>query len=242
VTRIRFDCATADAELFVDLMASTVHEVVLNGRPLTAEQVRHDDGLALPGVVHGPNVLSVIADCAYTDTGEGMHRFVDAADQQTYLYTQFEVADARRVFACFDQPDLKARFRFTVTAPVAWTVVSNTAPLTVDERDGSTVWRFAETPPLSTYVVSLAAGPYHAVHATHRIDDRFGHPYPFDRYDQLFVPGIQRGRHGEGRGRDPQREVRLPRQGVRGRAAEAGTTILHELSHMWFGDLVTMAW
>jgi len=277
VTQVRFDCSAVGERVVLDLRASSVHEVVLNGRLLTPDLVRHDGGVELPGVVRGRNVAIVTADCAYTDTGEGMHRFVDPGDHATYLYTQFEVADARRVFACFDQPDLKACFQFTVTAQAGWTVVSNTAPLVVDDRGDATVWRFAPTRPLATYVVSLAAGPYHAVRATHRDGDRtiplglfcrqslaqfldadeifavtrqgldwfgpkFGYPYPFDKYDQLFVPGFNAG------AMENAAAVTLNEKYVfRARATWAArqkraATILHELSHMWFGDLVTMAW
>ena len=91
--------------------------MTLNGDALDPAEVFADSRIALPGLLEGRNVLRVVADCAYTNTGEGLHRFVDPVDEQAYLYTQFEVPDARRVFACFEQPDLKATFQFTVKAP-----------------------------------------------------------------------------------------------------------------------------
>ncbi|MFE9928538.1 aminopeptidase N [Streptomyces sp. NPDC005533] len=286
VTEIGFDCADPDAPVFLDLRAPRVREVVVNGRALEADRVFRDSRIELAHLVAGRNEVRVVADCAYTNTGEGLHRFTDPVDGNTYLYSQFEVADARRVFACFDQPDLKARFGFTVTAPADWTVVSNAAAVTVAEAtDGdpavrqaaATVWSFGRTPRLSTYVVSLVAGPYHAVRAEHRcgdrtiplglycrkslaehldpdeilavtrqgfdwFEDRFGHPYPFEKYDQIFVPGFNAG------AMENAAAVTFHEKYVfRSRATEAAhrkraATILHELSHMWFGDLVTMAW
>lgn len=125
VTTVRFESAEAGAETFIDLVAPAVHQVVLNGKPLDVAVVFRDSRIRLPHLREGANELTVTADCEYTNTGEGLHRFVDPVDQQAYLYTQFEVPDARRVFANFEQPDLKATFRFTVTAPEGWTVVSN---------------------------------------------------------------------------------------------------------------------
>jgi aminopeptidase N len=278
-TEIRFDCADPEAPLFLDLRAPAVREVVVNGRALAPDQVFRDSRIELPHLVAGPNEVRVVADCAYTNTGEGLHRFTDPADGNTYLYTQFEVADARRVFACFDQPDLKAQFRFTVSAPADWTVVSNSAAVTAGESTGkdTAVREFGRTPRLSTYVVSLVAGPYHAVRAEHRrgertiplglycrrslaghldpdeifavtrqgldwFEERFGHPYPFEKYDQIFVPGFNAG------AMENAAAVTFHEKYVfRSRATEAAhrkraATILHELSHMWFGDLVTMAW
>ncbi|TSB21634.1 aminopeptidase N, partial [Streptomyces benahoarensis] len=162
VTTVRFDCAEAGAESFIDLIAPTVHEVHLNGAALDPAEVFADSRIALPGLLAGRNELTVVADCAYTHTGEGLHRFVDPVDQQAYLYTQFEVPDARRVFASFEQPDLKATFAFTVTAPEGWTVISNSP---TPEPEG-TVWTFAPTPRISTYITALIAGPYHSVHST----------------------------------------------------------------------------
>ncbi|MFL6137859.1 MAG: aminopeptidase N [Frankiaceae bacterium] len=277
-TRIDVDCASPGEPVFLDLLAPVVHEVELNGRTLATDQVHHDARIELPGLEAGRNQLTVVADCAYTRTGEGLHRFVDPVDQSTYLYSQFEVADARRVFACFDQPDLKASFRLTVTAPAGWTVVSCSSPVAVDDAGhGNRVWSFGRTPRLSTYVLALVAGPYHAVHdPDHRCGERSiplglycrrslaGHldadellavtrhgfewfeeqlgPYPFEKYDQLFVPGFNAG------AMENAAAVTLSEKYVfRSRATQAAhrkraATILHELSHMWFGDLVTMAW
>ncbi|MEV8346523.1 aminopeptidase N [Streptomyces niveus] len=273
VTTVRFESAEAGAETFIDLVAPAVHQVVLNGKPLDVAMVFRDSRIRLPHLREGANELTVTADCEYTNTGEGLHRFVDPVDEQAYLYTQFEVPDARRVFANFEQPDLKATFRFTVTAPEGWTVVSNSP---TPEPEG-TVWRFEPTPRISTYITALIVGPYHSVHSTYEKDGRsvplavycrpslaeyldadaifevtrlgfdwfqekFDYAYPFAKYDQLFVPEFNAGAM-ENAGAVTIRDQYLFRSKVTDAAYEMrAETILHELAHMWFGDLVTMEW
>ncbi|MGI5257838.1 aminopeptidase N [Streptomyces angustmyceticus] len=273
VTTVRFDVAEAGADSFIDLVAPAVHEVVLNGEALDADAVFQDSRIALAGLRAGRNELRVVADCAYTNTGEGLHRFVDPVDQQAYLYTQFEVPDARRVFASFEQPDLKATFQFTVKAPEGWTVISNSPT----PEPAGTLWRFEPTPRISTYVTALIVGPYHSVHSTYEKDGRtvplgiycrpslaehldaeeifavtrqgfdwfqekFDYAYPFEKYDQLFVPEFNAGAM-ENAGAVTIRDQYVFRSKVTDAAYEVrAETILHELAHMWFGDLVTMEW
>ncbi|MGW1778782.1 aminopeptidase N [Streptomyces sp. NPDC002143] len=273
VTTVRFDVTEGGAESFVDLVAPTLHEVTLNGDPLDAAAVFKDSRIALPGLLEGRNVLRVVADCAYTNTGEGLHRFVDPVDEQAYLYTQFEVPDARRVFASFEQPDLKATFQFTVKAPSGWTVVSNSP--TPEPRDD--VWEFEPTPRISSYITALVVGPYHSVHSVYEKDgqsvplgiycrpslaefldsdaifevtrqgfdwfqEKFDYDYPFKKYDQLFVPEFNAGAM-ENAGAVTIRDQYVFRSKVTDAAYEMrAETILHELAHMWFGDLVTMEW
>ncbi|MFF9085481.1 aminopeptidase N [Streptomyces sp. NPDC014991] len=273
VTTVRFDVARGGAASFVDLVAPAVHEVVLNGDHLDPAEVFGDSRIALPELLEGRNVLRVVADCAYTNTGEGLHRFVDPVDDQAYLYTQFEVPDARRVFASFEQPDLKATFQFTVKAPAGWTVISNSP--TPEPADN--VWVFEPTPRISTYITALIAGPYHSVHSVYEKDGRsvplgiycrpslaefldadaifevtrqgfdwfqekFDYAYPFAKYDQLFVPEFNAGAM-ENAGAVTIRDQYVFRSKVTDAAYEVrAETILHELAHMWFGDLVTMEW
>ncbi|MFE1773022.1 aminopeptidase N [Streptomyces sp. NPDC059008] len=272
-TTVRFDVAEAGADSFIDLVAPTVREVVLNGAALDPDEVFKDSRIALRGLPAGRNELTVVADCAYTNTGEGLHRFVDPVDQQAYLYTQFEVPDARRVFASFEQPDLKATFQFTVNAPEGWTVISNSP---TPEPSG-TLWRFEPTPRISTYVTALIVGPYHSVHSSYEKDgqsvplgiycrpslaehldadaifevtrqgfdwfqEKFDYAYPFAKYDQLFVPEFNAGAM-ENAGAVTIRDQYVFRSKVTDAAYEVrAETILHELAHMWFGDLVTMEW
>ncbi|WP_225101490.1 aminopeptidase N [Streptomyces sp. CoH27] len=273
VTMVRFDVARGGAESFIDLVAPTVHEVTLNGDALDPAEVFADSRIALPGLLEGRNWLRVVADCAYTNTGEGLHRFVDPVDEQAYLYTQFEVPDARRVFASFEQPDLKATFQFTVRAPEGWTVVSNSP---TPEPKGN-VWIFEPTPRISTYITALIVGPYHSVHSVYEKDgqsvplgiycrpslaefldsdaifevtrqgfdwfqEKFDYAYPFAKYDQLFVPEFNAGAM-ENAGAVTIRDQYVFRSKVTDAAYEVrAETILHELAHMWFGDLVTMEW
>ncbi|MEU8701851.1 aminopeptidase N [Streptomyces sp. NPDC048680] len=273
VTTVRFDSAEAGAETFIDLVAPAVHEVELNGKALDVAAVFRESRITLPHLAAGSNELRVVADCSYTNTGEGLHRFVDPVDQQAYLYTQFEVPDARRVFASFEQPDLKATFRFTVKAPSGWTVISNSP--TPEPRDD--VWSFEPTPRVSTYITALIAGPYHSVHSSYEKDgqsvplgiycrpslaeyldadaifdvtrmgfdwfqEKFDYAYPFAKYDQLFVPEFNAGAM-ENAGAVTIRDQYVFRSKVTDAAYETrAETILHELAHMWFGDLVTMEW
>ncbi|NJQ08717.1 aminopeptidase N [Streptomyces lonarensis] len=271
-TTVRFTAREA-AATFIDLVAPAVREVELNGTALDPAAVFSDSRIALD-VPEGDSVLRVVADCAYTNTGEGLHRFVDPVDEQAYLYTQFEVPDARRVFASFEQPDLKATFAFTVTAPEGWKVISNSP---TPEPENGTVWRFAPTPRISTYITALIVGPYHEVHSSWEGGDRsvplglycrpslaehldadaifavtrqgfdwfeekFDFPYPFEKYDQLFVPEFNAGAM-ENAGAVTIRDQYVFRSKVTDAAYEMrAETILHELAHMWFGDLVTMEW
>ncbi|WP_033351385.1 aminopeptidase N [Kitasatospora aureofaciens] len=280
-TTITFRCSRPGADTFLDLLAPAVRSVTLNGReldPATAyDGARvHVDGLA------AENVLTVEADCAYSRTGEGLHRFVDPVDGETYLYTHYEPADARRVFANFEQPDLKAPFTFTVTAPAAWDVRSNAAHEAVRTEGGTRTWEFAPTAPISTYLTAVVAGPYHVVndHYSRELPDgtaleiplaalcrkslaphfdaeeilgvtklgldffheEFDYPYPFGKYDQAFVPEYNIGAM-ENPGCVTFKEEFVFRSKVTDAAYEArANVVLHEMAHMWFGDLVTPRW
>jgi aminopeptidase N len=277
-TVVGFTSRTAGASTFVDLIAAGVDEVVLNGRSLPVHEVVSTGRIALPAL-DADNELRVVADGAYMHTGEGLHRFVDPVDDEVYLYSQFEVADARRVFACFDQPDLKAPVTLTVTAPAHWTVVAvSPTPAPEPSGEGVATWRFEPTPRLSPYVQAVVAGPYHVERGslTSRdgrevplgvfcraslaqyldagevmdiarqgfayFEDLFDLPYPFVKYDQLFVPEFNAGAM-ENAGAVTITEHYVWRSKVPEAVVERrALTILHELAHMWFGDLVTMRW
>ncbi|WP_101257400.1 aminopeptidase N [Streptomyces barkulensis] len=282
-TTIRFRCAEPGASTFADLLAPAVASVTLNGRELNVDEVFDGTRVALDSL-EAENTLTVDAWCAYSRTGEGMHHFLDPEDGETYLYTQYEPADARRVFANFEQPDLKAPFAFTVTAPARWTVLSNGARTGEPEPagDGAAVWRFEVTKPISTYITTVVAGPYHHVTDVYRRElpgggelviplgalcrrglarhfdadeiftvtkqgldffhDHFDYPYPFGKYDQAFVPEYNLGAM-ENPGCVTFREEFVFRGKVTDASYEGrANVILHEMAHMWFGDLVTMEW
>ncbi|MFD0264907.1 aminopeptidase N [Kitasatospora indigofera] len=274
-TVVRFSASTPGASSFIDLVAPAVSEIVLNGESLPVANFA-DSRIALPGL-RAENELRVVADCAYTNTGEGLHRFVDPVDGETYLYTQFEVPDARRVFASFEQPDLKAAFRFTVTAPTGWVVVSNSPTPTPAGEGPTQVWEFEPTGRISSYITALIAGPYVGVFDSYEngaqkvplgvycrpslrefldadavfavtkqgfdyFQEKFDFAYPFAKYDQLFVPEFNAGAM-ENAGAVTLRDQYVFRSKVTDAAYESrAATILHELAHMWFGDLVTMEW
>jgi aminopeptidase N len=264
---------------FIDAITAKVHSVTLNGDSLDPAVVSDGVRIQLDNLA-AENVLVVVADAAYTNTGEGLHRFVDPVDGEVYLYSQFQVPDSRRVFAVFEQPDLKATFQFTVTAPAEWEVVSNQPSPEPELVEGgkARTWKYAATPILSSYVTALIAGPYAVVRdsLTSRdgrtiplgiysrkslaefvdsdyifditrkgfefYEDKFDYAYPFDKYDQLFVPEFNAGAM-ENAGAITITEVYVFRSKVTDAIRERRViTILHELAHMWFGDLVTMKW
>jgi aminopeptidase N len=270
--------ARAGASTFIDAITRRVHSILLNGETLDPTQVSDGVRIQLPGLQE-ENELTIVADALYTNTGEGLHRFVDPVDGEVYLYSQFEVPDSRRMYAVFEQPDLKASFTFTVTAPAGWKVISNSpAPEPADAGEGKQLWAFEPTPALSSYVTALIAGPYSSVHSSltsrdGRIiplgvyvrnslapyldadyifdktregfafyEEKFDVPYPFAKYDQLFVPEYNAGAM-ENAGAITFTEAYVFRSKVTDAIKERRVvTILHELAHMWFGDLVTMKW
>ncbi|RZU30777.1 aminopeptidase N [Blastococcus saxobsidens] len=272
-TTVEFTARQAGADTSIDLVAENVLSATLNGTELDVSAYTEDGGLPLPGLAE-KNTLVVTADCRYSNSGEGLHRFLDPVDGQVYLYTQFEPADAKRMFTCFDQPDLKATFTLHVTAPFDWQVISNSGNRTIEAGEGgSQLAHFAATKRISTYLVALIAGPYAKVTDSHdniplglycraslaefldpdeifRVTKQgfdfyhrvFDYPYPFDKYDQLFVPEFNAGAM-ENAGAVTFLEDYVFRSKVsRARYERRAETILHELGHMWFGDLVTMRW
>ena len=275
VTTVEFE-ALPGADTYIDLAADRVHRAVLNGHDIDVSGYDESTGIPLIGLAHD-NVLVVEADCRYSHTGEGLHRFVDPVDGEVYLYSQFETADAKRMFACFDQPDLKATFEMTVTAPAHWQVVSNGATVSAEPHGDSVVHTFATTPRMSTYLVALVAGPYAVwrdvytdphgdiplgIFCRRSLADfmdadrlftetkqgfafyhsNFGVPYPFGKYDQLFVPEFNAGAM-ENAGAVTFLEDYVFRSKVtRASYERRAETVLHEMAHMWFGDLVTMRW
>ncbi|SDZ26469.1 Membrane alanyl aminopeptidase Metallo peptidase. MEROPS family M01 [Micromonospora pattaloongensis] len=266
---IRFR-ATPGAATFVEIKPARLLAVRLNDVALDAGALA-GNRFPLTGL-RAENTLTVEAEMAYSNTGEGLHRFVDPADGETYLYAMSFLDEAQRIFAAFDQPDLKAPVSLAVTAPPQWTVAANGAPAG-EPRDGR--WEFAPTPPLATYFVSLIAGPYHVRRDEHdgvplalycrrslaahldadadelftitracldRFHALFGVRYPFGTYDQAFVPEFNAGAM-ENPGLVTLRDDYVFRSAVTdGQREQRATTIAHEMAHMWFGDLVTMRW
>jgi len=269
--------ATPGAQTFIDLIAPEVTAITLNGEALDPATHFADSRITLPAL-RDHNVLTVTARCAYMNTGEGLHRFVDPEDGETYLYSQFEVADTRRVFAVFEQPDLKATFQFTVTAPEHWHVVSNSpTPTPTPAQANASTWTFAPTTRIPCYVTAIVAGPYHRVEGTVRsrkgvlgadvycrkalapyldadvilaetqkgfdfYEEKFQMDYPFEKYDQLFVPEFNAGAMENAGCVTFLEDYVFRSKPAQARVERRTVTVLHELAHMWFGDLVTMKW
>ncbi|MFD5100707.1 aminopeptidase N [Streptomyces albidochromogenes] len=268
-TVIHFTARTA-GNTFVELKPAALRAVTLDGQPLDPETLV-DNRLPLTGLTAGAHELRVEADMRYSRTGEGMHRFTDPTDGETYLYTQLFLEDDQRVFAAFDQPDLKAVFELTVTAPDGWTVLGNG----IAEHQGAGRWTLAPTPRISTYLVAVAAGPWHSVRTEHaglpfgihcrrslapylnadadeilgitracydRYHEKFEEPYPFDSYDQAFVPEFNAGAM-ENPGLVTFRDEFVYRSAVTDTERQTRAMVIaHEMAHMWFGDLVTLQW
>src|SRR3954463_4533510 len=266
----RFTCAEPGASTHIDITADHIVEATLNGNPVDLSSFT-GKRLTIDGLAES-NELVVVAECVYMRTGEGLHRFTDPVDKETYLYTQFETFDAHRMYACFDQPDLKATFAFTVEAPTHWHVVSNMPSERVAGAE-SHLWRFEPTPRQSSYITALVAGPYYSVFDEHdgiplgifcrqslaqHLDadeifaitklgfdffhETFDYRYPWPKYDQLFVPEFNAGAM-ENSGCVTFLEDYVFRSKVTDVSYERrAVTILHEMAHMWFGDLVTMRW
>jgi len=276
VTEVRFTCREPGVGTFIEVAAESVRSATLNGEAVDVSAWGPEDGLALPALA-ADNILVVDADFLYSSTGQGLHRCVDPVDKEIYLYSQFETADAQRVFTCFDQPDLKAEFTWRATVPAHWKVISNMpveAERPVEGVETARTVVFQRSPRMSTYVTALCAGPYHEVRETHDgidlgafcrrsmaryfdADDimlitrqgfdffhaNFGIRYPLPKYDQVYSPEFNAGAmenfgcivHAEQHYvfRSPVTDFEYEQR---------ANTILHEMAHMWFGDLVTMRW
>lgn len=268
-TVIRFTARTA-TDTFVEVKPAVLRSVTLDGQPLDPALLA-DGRYPLTGLAAGPHELSVDATMRYSRTGEGMHRFTDPTDGESYVYTQLFLDDLQRVFAAFDQPDLKSVFELTVTAPDGWNVLGNG----IATHTGDGRWTIAPTPLISTYLVAVAAGPWHSVTTEHagipfgihcrrslaphldadadeildvtracfdRYHEKFDEPYPFDSYDQAFVPEFNAGAM-ENPGLVTFRDEFVYRSAVTDTERQTRAMVIsHEMAHMWFGDLVTLSW
>jgi aminopeptidase N len=267
--------ASGSGSLFLDFRGRTIERLEVNGVEVEPEWTGYR--LTLPaGLVADEMVVRVVYVNDYDTGGDGFHRFVDPEDGEEYVYTNFEPYEAHRLFPCFDQPDIKAAYAFTATAPANWVVIAN-SPLAESQpaADGRTIHRFQETEIFSTYLVALVGGPYVARRIEHNglqlglfsrrsmeryladqaaeifeittqgLDfyaELFARPYPFAKYDQVFVPEYNSGAM-ENVGCVTYNEAYLFRDPpTENQRLDRGETFLHELAHMWFGDLVTMRW
>ncbi|MEP7192426.1 MAG: aminopeptidase N [Actinomycetota bacterium] len=269
VSTVRFSCAEPGASTFLDVQPQTLQRVILNGVDM---DLTGFDGERITLTALAPeNEVVATATMSYSNDGQGLHRAVDPADEQHYVYGHSFLDAAPRVFACFDQPDLKAPYDVSVTAPPEWIVLGNGAAT----RTGEGTWVLATTKPLATYFFTVCAGPYASVTSTHdgiplgihaRASLRealeaqagqmltitrqafdyyhslFGIRYPFGEYHQVFVPEFNAGAM-ENPGCVTLRDQYVFRGGTtHDEVLTRSSTITHEMAHMWFGDLVTMQW
>jgi aminopeptidase N len=272
VSTVRFSCRRPGASTFVDAAADVV-SATLNGVAIRDDQI--SAGRIELNDLAADNVLIVESVQADTSAGTRAHRSVDPSDNEVYFWTTFEPDEARFAWACFDQPDLKAPHGFTVLAPDRWTVVSNSGDPVVTPHDGGAQrWQFPDTPPLSTYVAVVNAGPFHEIRSERDgfdlgllcrrslapflerdaeelfevtaqglvfYGDRFNLPFPQRKYDQVFVPDMGGAMENFGcvTWSDMSVYRSTPTYSDRERRA---IVLLHEMAHMWFGDIVTMKW
>ena len=276
-TTVRFSCRTPKTSSWIDVVAARVGSATLNGAALDISGYDEANGIVLPALA-ADNEVIIEAQGRYMNTGEGLHRFTDPVDGGVYLYSQFETADAKRMYACFDQPDLKAVHRLRIVAPASWVVISNAPCQRTEALEGGAIRHvFADSARISPYVVALVAGPYaqwtdeytdgegtiplgiycRSSLAKHMDAERlftetkqgfgfyhraFGVRYPFEKYDQCFVPEFNAGAM-ENAGCVTFLEDYVFRSRVTHYLYERRCeTVLHEMAHMWFGDLVTMRW
>ena len=269
VSTVTFTCREPGAETFADCAAQVV-SATLNGKTLPPTS---GSRITLPGLA-AHNTLRVESVQTDTTRNAGVHKAVDPADGAVYLWTTFEPDGAHEVWACFDQPDLKARHAFTVTAPSEWAVTSNSGDPQVELLGITRRWAFPPTPPLSTYNTVINAGPFYEIRreagahdlglfarrSLATILDRdaeeiftltqqgleffarvFAMPFPQRKYDQVFMPEF--GGAMENYGCVTWSDVYLRRSAPTPAERELFAKILlHEMAHMWFGNLVTMRW
>ena len=270
---IRYQLSDAATDLTLDFGGGTVRELRVNGRPVPVTYNGFFLTLPAEALQTGENSVLVTYEHDYSEDGTGLHRFVDPEDRRVYLYTYLWPYYANRLFPAFDQPNLKAKISLTVLAPEDWTVVSTGVGEKQPAADGASLWQFAATPKMSTYVFSLHAGPYRiwedtadglpirlmarqsltefvAVDEWLDVTKRglkyygqyFDIPYPFKKYDQLIVPDFNIGAM-ENIAAVTFTEGYVQRQpSDRSQRERRASVILHEMAHMWFGNLVTHDW
>lgn len=274
--------AVVGSETFLDYVDGIVEQITLNGREVPVNDAVDGARIYLRGL-EAENTVTIRSKSAYSRSGEGVHYFKDPTDGQVYLYSQNEPADCRRIYPCFDQPDQKARFSVSITAPSDWHVDANgSLEATEDHGDGSATRSFTTTEPMSTYITTFLAGPYAtwqdhyngttasgvevsvplqlacrasiAEHLDHEelftltkqgldwFHTHFDYAYPWGDYHQVFVPEYNLGAmENPGLVTFTEAYVFTSAPTLAQHEGRANT-LMHEMSHMWFGDLVTMTW
>ena len=274
-SEVSFTCNKPGYSTFIDAVGKKVISATLNGAAVDTTDF-DGESIFLTDLATDNNLV-IELEAEYSKSGEGLQRSVDPSDGEIYLYSQGETAHIRNMFACFDQPALKATFTLIVTTPGHWQAVSNNPVESKVEKGDKVEWKFTTTPRIPTYLDALIAGPYSHVHDVYKgqkeipmgiycrksmmqyldpediflvtkqgfeyFEKTFGLAYPFEKYDQIAVVDFNFGAM-ENAGAVTFREdvlvfrSHMPEKAYLSRA----NTILHEMAHMWFGDMVTMSW
>jgi aminopeptidase N len=276
LTKIKFSCNKSGYDSFIDAVGKSIISATLNGQAL--DTTNYDGESIYLNNLANDNELIIHMNGEYSNTGEGLQRSVDPVDNQVYIYSQGETAFIRKMYPCFDQPDLKATFNLSVIAPNHWQVISNNPVKEKTELlDNNNRWQFTTTPRISTYITALIAGPYHFVQDKYEgkkvvplgiycrkslaqyldpddiflitkqgfayFEGVFGLEYPFEKYDQIAVVDFNWGAMENAGAVTFLERLLVFRSKVTERMYNArANTILHEMAHMWFGNLVTMSW
>ena len=275
-TVVKFSCNKAGYETFIDAVGRNVIKATLNGQ--VVDTANYDGESIFIKNLATENELVIHMNGLYSKTGEGLQRSVDPVDNEVYLYSQGETAFIRKMYPCFDQPDLKATFTLDVTAPAHWQVISNNPVREkIDLADKKSKWSFSTTLRIPTYITALIAGPYYNVQDEYVGKKRvplgiycrkslaefldpadiflitkqgftyfekvFGLEYPFEKYDQIAVVDFNWGAMENAGAVTFLERLLVFRSKVTERMYNArANTILHEMAHMWFGNMVTMKW
>ena len=274
-TKVTFSCNKPGYDTFIDAVGRRVISATLNGAPVDVSNF--DGETVFLKNLQSENELEIEIEAIYSKSGEGLQRSVDPVDKEVYLYSQGETAFIRNMYPCFDQPDLKATFAFTATAPAHWQVISNNPVKSVTESGDKKTWSFTTTPVMSTYITAIVAGPYSFVSDEYKgkktipmsiycrkslfehmdadeiflitkqgfayFEQVFGLAYPFEKYDQIAVVDFNWGAMENAGAVTFREDLLVFRSKVTERMYNArANTILHEMAHMWFGNMVTMKW
>ncbi|MEE9297868.1 MAG: aminopeptidase N [Acidimicrobiia bacterium] len=260
-------------DTFIEWLGGHIERMSVNGE--IVEPDWDGERISLPASSLQPqNEIHIGYERPFDHTGEGFHRFVDPEDGAEYLYTQFEPYSAHRVFPCFDQPDLKATYAVSVTAPTEWAIVTAGREIDAEDLPGDRTRRvYAEEGLFSTYLLAICAGDYVGVFDEHHgiplglytrasnaehldaeplfdltkrgmdfFSGLFSEPYPFGKYDQLFVPEFNWGGMENVAAVTYTDTVVFKEPPTEDQIVRRAEYFMHELAHMWFGDLVTLKW
>ncbi len=270
---ITFELNNKSQNLTVDFTGGTVADVEVNGQEVAVNYSGYFITLPAESLQVGSNQVSITYSHPYGQDGNGLHRFIDPEDGETYIYTYLWPYYSNRLFPNFDQPNLKATYAMKVRAKADWQVVSAMQEDRIVNEGDDKVWYFPRSKKFSSYIFSLHAGPYKvwqdmaddvpirlmarktlAEHVP--VDEWMGYtkmglnhfknyfdiPYPFEKYDQVLVPDFNIGAMENVAAVTFTENVIQRGPSNRFQRQRRAGIVLHEMAHMWFGNLVTKNW